>query len=108
MTVLTGTCDARVRQRLLDEGRALALVGANEIDVSLAGVDTLTSEGAVALRDLRDRLALVGVDVRIGGAVGSADAILRDVLRTGTDGGPDAGGTFDPAPRGSGEPTMGT
>src|SRR4051794_18691071 len=105
-TVLTGTCDGRVRRRLLDEGRALALVGANEIDVSLAGVDTLTTAGAVALRDLRDRLALVGVAVRIGGAVGPADVLLRHVLRAGTDGGPLGGGTFGPGAVGPGAPTI--
>ena len=76
-TVVSGVCDRRALRRLMDEGRAMALLGAQEIDISLAGVDHLDHGGAIALNELRKSLAAFGITVRIGGALGAAADLLR-------------------------------
>lgn len=80
VSVLHGTCDHRAFHRLQDEGRALALAGAEEVDMSLAGVDYLDDRGLSAIRQLSISLEHMGIVVRIGGAVGQpADILAGDV-----------------------------
>lgn len=55
----------------------MALLGAQEIDISLAGVDHLDPGGVNALIELRKSLGALGITVRIGGALGAADELLR-------------------------------
>lgn len=74
--VLSGTCDGRILPRLLDEGRGLALAGASDIDISLAGVTDLHSGGAAALAEFSDRLSHLGIKVRIGGVLGAREEAL--------------------------------
>lgn len=76
VAVLHGACDHRAFHRLQDEGKALALAGATEVDLSLAGVDYLDDRGLSALRQLALSLEHLGVVVRIGGAVGQPAEVL--------------------------------
>lgn len=82
--VLSGSCDHRAVSRLLDEGRALALLGATEVDVSLAGVTYLDARGARALDELTTRLGHLGVVVRVAGAIGQPAELLELLARGGT------------------------
>ena len=75
--MLHGVLDRRGRDRLLDECAALALAGAAEVDLSLAGLTWLDSAGVQTLEDLDDRLGHLGIVLRIGGAIGQPDERLR-------------------------------
>jgi anti-anti-sigma regulatory factor len=75
-TVLSGTCDKRARNRLLDEARGLALVGATEVDISIAGVETMDSDGARAVVETMAALDRVGVRSCLGGACGQPELLL--------------------------------
>jgi ABC-type transporter Mla MlaB component len=75
--VLHGVLDRRSRDRLLDECAALALAGAEEVDLSLAGLTWLDSAGVRTLADLEDRLGHLGIVLRVGGAIGQPDERLR-------------------------------
>ena len=57
----------------------MALLGAQEIDVSLAGVEFLDAGGVTALVELRKCLGAFGISVRIGGALGAADDLLQEL-----------------------------
>lgn len=80
-TVLSGTCDKRARNRLLDEARGLALLGATEVDISLAGVDRMDTDGARALVETIVALDRVGVRSCLGGAYGQPETLLGLAMR---------------------------
>lgn len=76
LTVLSGTCDRRARHRLLDEARGLALIGASEVDVSVAGLHDMDTDGARAIDEALAALNRLGVRTTIGGALGQAETLL--------------------------------
>lgn len=86
LVTIEGVGDRRLRNRLLDEGRALALAGAREIDISLVGLTYLSTGAAAALAELVHAMALLGITVRCGGAVGQPAGVLEALPSSALDG----------------------